>query len=174
MKVPVKAAVRAAAQILGVSEGVEARFNGEETEEGQRDLTLLLECFHRVENELALDYFPLVAEEEKNTANGKVPYAELAFPAARILSVQDGDGNLLKYKLFPDYVQTNAGKVKVTYTYSPEEKGLDEESDYKTTVSERLFVYGMAAEYSLAQGDLEAARIWDKKYCFCFNFCNLW
>ena len=54
--------------------------------------------------------------------------------------------------------------MKVTYAYSPAQKSLDEESDYQTGVSERLFAYGMAAEYSLAEGELEGARAWDKKY----------
>ena len=50
------------------------------------------------------------------------------------------------------------------YAYSPTEKNIDKESDYQTAVSERLFLYGMAAEYCLAEGEFEAAGIWDKKY----------
>ena len=164
MKISVRSAVRAAAQMLGVADGVEAHLLGEETEAGKRDTELLLECFNRVENELALDYLPLLAQDEKNAQGGRVSYAELSYPAARILRVEDVDGKALKYKLFPDHLQTSAGTVKVTYAYSPAQKSLDEESDYQTGVSERLFAYGMAAEYSLAEGELEGARAWDKKY----------
>ena len=53
MKISVRSAVRAAAQMLGVADGVEAHLLGEETEAGKRDTELLLECFNRVENELA-------------------------------------------------------------------------------------------------------------------------
>lgn len=164
MKVSVKSAVRAAAQVLGIAENVEAYINREETEEGREDTTLLLKCFNRVENELALDYLPLIAEDEVLSSTGVVQYAELTYPAVRVLSVEDDEGNLLKYKLFPNRLEARSGRMKIVYAYTPTEKTLDGESDYQTAVSERVFVYGMAAEYSLMQGELEAARIWDKKY----------
>ena len=164
MKISVKAAVRTAAQMLGVGEGVDAYFDGGETEEGKKDAELLLECFNRVENELALDYLPLIAEQELSSLSGDVMYAQLSKPAVRILCVEDEEGNCLKYRLFPDRLKTQAGGLKVIYAYSPAEKSFDGVSDYQTVASERLFVYGMAAEYALAQGELEAASVWDKKY----------
>ena len=164
MKVSVKASVRAAAQMLGVADGVEGYLEGEQTEEGKKDAELLLDCFNRVENELALDYLPLVAEDELISSTGVVAYAELAYPVARILRVEDGDGNSLRYKLFPDRLEMQSGALKIVYAYSPNRKEMDGESDYQTGVSERLFVYGMAAEYSLAVGEFEAASVWDRKY----------
>jgi hypothetical protein len=77
MKVSVKAAVRATAQALGIADGVEAFLDGEETEEGKKDTELLVKCFNRVENELALDYLPLLAEDEVLSSTGVVRYAEL-------------------------------------------------------------------------------------------------
>ena len=164
MKVLVKAAVRATAQALGIADGVEAFLDGEETEEGKRDTELLVKCFNHVENELALDYLPLLAEDEVLSSTGAVRYAELTYPAVRIFCVEDGEGTSLKYTLFPDRLETSSGKLKIVYSYTPTEKGVDEESDYQTAVSERLFLYGMAAEYCLVEGELEAAGIWDKKY----------
>lgn len=164
MKISVKNAVRAAAQALGIADGVEAYLENGSDGVGKKDTELLVECFNRVENELALDYLPLTAEDELVTATGEVPYSGLTYPAARILCVEDGDGNSLKYKLFPDRLETQSGKVKIIYTYSPSEKSIDGTSDYQTGASERLFVYGIAAEYSLAAGELEAASAWDKKY----------
>jgi hypothetical protein len=117
-----------------------------------------------VENELALDYIPLVEEEEIDAPMGNVLFTRLSRNAARILRVEDKEGRSLKYQLFPNRLQAQAGKVKIVYTYSPEEKTIDGESDYRTEISERLFVYGMAAEYSLAEGELEGASMWDKKY----------
>ena len=164
MKVSVKAVVRATAQMLGIADEVEAYLNNEETQEGKRCTELLLKCFNHVENELALDYLPLLAEDEVVASTGIVKYAELVYPAVRVFCVEDGEGNSLKYKLFPDCLETHPGKVKVVYSYSPTEKSLDMESDYQTAASERLFLYGMAAEYCLAEGELESAGIWDKKY----------
>lgn len=164
MKISVKAVVRATAQTLGVAEGVEDYLAGKDTEAGKRDMELLLQCFNRVENELALDYLPLLAEDEMLASTGVVRYAELTYPAVRVFCVEDGDGEALKYTLFPDRLETSSGKVKVVYAYTPKEKTIDEDSDYQTAVSERLFLYGMAAEYCLAEGELEAAAVWDKKY----------
>lgn len=164
MKVSVKAAVRATAQTLGVGEGVEAYLDGNSTEEGKRDAEFLLACFNRVENELALDYLPLIAEDEVLSSTGVVGYDELSYPAVRVFCVEDEEGNSLRYKLFPERLETRAGKLKIVYAYSPAEKDIDGESDYQAAVSERLFVCGMAAEYLLAEGELEAASIWDKKY----------
>lgn len=164
MKVSVKAAVRATAQALGIGDGVEAYLDGGATEEGRRNAEFLLECFNRVENELALDYLPLLAEDVVLSSTGVVAYDELRYPAVRVFCVEDEEGKSLRYKLFPERLETSAGKVKIVYAYSPAEKDMNGESDYQTAVSERLFVFGMAAEYLLAEGELEAASIWDKKY----------
>ena len=164
MKISIKSLVSATAQMLGVADEVNAYLNREETQEGKRCTELLLDCFNHVENELALDYLPLLAEDEVIASTGVVKYTELVHPAVRVFCVEDEEGNSLKYKLFPDRLETNPGKVKVVYAYSPVEKTIDKESDYQTSVSERLFLYGMAAEYCLAEGELEAAGIWDKKY----------
>ena len=129
MKISVKAVVRATAQTLGVAEGVEDYLAGKDTEAGKRDTELLLQCFNRVENELALDYLPLLAEDEMLASTGVVRYAELTYPAVRVFCVEDGDGESLKYTLFPDRLETSAGKVKVVYAYNPTEKTIDGESD---------------------------------------------
>ena len=164
MKVSVKSAIRATAQTLGIGDGVEAYLDGNATEEGKRNTEFLLKCFNCVENELALDYLPLLAEDEVLSSTGVVGYDELRHPAVRVFCVEDEKGKSLRYKLFPERLETSAGKVKIVYAYSPAEKDINGESDYQTAVSERLFVCGMAAEYLLAEGELEAASIWDKKY----------
>ena len=52
----------------------------------------------------------------------------------------------------------------VRYTYTPKAKALSGKSDYTLYASVRLFAYGMAAEYAAANGEYEAAAVWDKKY----------
>ena len=160
----VKEIVRAAAQSLGIADGVEQYLAGVQTEIGQRDTELLVECFNRVENELALDYLPLIKEEELVCPSGVVYYADLFHAAVRILYVRNEKGEDLKYKLFPDRLETQEGELKIGYTYSPTKKSIDGASDYTSGVSERLFIYGVAAEYALSVGELEAASVWDKKY----------
>ena len=70
----------------------------------------------------------------------------------------------MKFSVFPEYLKTDVGKVKIRYTYTPEEKVIKDDSDYVLYVSQRLFVYGILAEYCLGEGMFEEAAVWDKKY----------
>ncbi len=164
MTVKVKDVLLCAAQMLGVEEEARKYINGEGSAEGEKDVALLLSCFQRVENELALDYLPLIAEDEVMTATGAVEFSALSRSAVRILCVEDEWGQSLKYKLLPTHLQTQAGKVKITYAYAPATKGLEDNSDYALFASERLLAYGVAGEYSLVVGDMSAVAAWDKKY----------
>ena len=159
----VKEIIIAAATELGIADEVRAFVNGE-SEEGKPKAEALLRCFNLVENELALDYLPLYAEEVLETETGAVYYAELEKTAVRIVGIEDEWGNSVAFKLFPEYLKTQAGKICVRYTYTPAEKDMDGESDFTLYASVRLFAYGVAAEYALANGEFEEAAVWDKKY----------
>ena len=164
MKISVKETVREAAQVLGISECVESYLSGEDSEIGQKDTELLVDCFNRVQNELALDYLPLTAEDEFVTATGIISYAHLTNAVTRILCVENGSGESIAFKLFADRLEAQPGKVKVYYAYAPADRDINGFCEYETDVSKRLFVYGMAAEYALIAGENEAASVWDKKY----------
>lgn len=159
----VKEVVLTAATELGVYEEVENYILGV-SEEGKTKLELLLKCFQIVENELALDYIPLTTEDEIYSATGYIKFDTLSRSAVRIVSVTDASGNEATFKLYADHLVTQAGKVKITYTYTPEEKTLDGQSDFKLYVSPRLIAYGIAVEYSLVCGMFEEASVWDRKY----------
>ena len=124
----------------------------------------MLTCYNLVENELALDYLPVTAEDEVLTDTGVVYFTELAKRVVRIVRITDAWGNETPFTLFPEYVKTQPGKVKIAYTYVPNEKELDGECEHTRYVSARLMAYGIAAEYSLACGLFEDAAVWDKKY----------
>ncbi len=164
MEITVRELVTETAQSLGFARDVADYLIGEPSGIGEEVTKLLLKCFERVENELALDYLPLLAQDEVVSGNGVVEYAALQKPAARILCVENEWGESLKYKLFPTYLQTEAGKIKIVYAYAPSAQTIDGRSEYTTLVSKRLLVYGMAAEYCLAVGELAEAKVWDKKY----------
>lgn len=159
----VKEVVLLAATELGIADDVQAYIESE-SGAGERETKLLVECFNIVENELALDYLPLYAEEELCTETGAILFSQLGDSAVRILRVEDEWGNGLKFSLFPVYLKTQPGKVKVTYTYTPKRKELNGSSDFVLQASPRLLAHGIAAEYSLATGRFEEAAIWDKKY----------
>ncbi len=164
MAIKVKDTLLLAAELLGISEEVQGYVSGDETSVGERQTTLLLTCFHTVENELALDYLPLTVEEEVVTATGQVAYSDLTRTVAKVLCIEDEWGNSVKYKLYPTYIKAKAGKLRVYYTYTPAQKTLEEESEYQTDVSMRLLAYGVASAYSLAVGEMETAGAWESKY----------
>ena len=155
--------IRAAATELGIADDVDDYLEGVSSV-GAADTENLLRCFNLVENELALDYLPLYAEEEFETETGVIYFSEFSRAAVRVVKVTDGYGNETAFKLFPEYLKTQGGKVVVRYTYTPTAKTLTDESEFKTLASVRLFAYGIAAEYSLASGLFEEAAVWDKKY----------
>ena len=160
----VKECMELAAVHLGIEEPIDSYFQAGGTAEDQKKGTLLLSCFNIVENELALDYFPLIAEDTLESEGGIIDFSSLKNDAVRITKVTDEWGNETEFQLFPSYLKTQPGKVCVTYTYTPKKKAMGEKSDFYTSVSVRLISYGMAAEYAMATGLFEDASVWDKKY----------
>lgn len=159
----VKECVKLAAGELGIGDSVNAYVDGT-SDEGKQETETLLRCFNIVENEVALDYLPLYCEEEIAAETGVVRYAALSRSVVRVLRVTDEWGNKAPFRLFPEYLKTLPGKVRVLYTYTPKEKTLSDDSDFILQVSPRLLGYGMASEYCLAAGLFEEAAVWEKKY----------
>lgn len=159
----VKEVLLTAAFELGMADGVQAYLDGT-SQESKAEVESLLKCYNLVENELALDYLPITAEDEVWTDTGVVYFSELAQRVVRIVRITDAWGNETPFTLYPEYVKTQPGRVKISYTYVPKEKTLDAECEHMRYVSERLMAYGIATEYALASGLFEEAAVWDKKY----------
>lgn len=157
----VKECIELTAIQLGIAEEVKAFLSGE-SEVGKKNCEVLLACFNLVENELALDYLPLIAEDEMQTETGCIEYSALKHAPVRVTKVTDEWEQSIPFKIFPAYLKTQPGKARVHYTYAPESKTLEDESDFLS--SARLFSYGMASEYCMATGLFEEASVWDKKY----------
>ena len=159
----VKEILLAAATELNILDEVEAYLSGITTS-GEAQAKVLLRCFNLVENEVALDYLPLLAEDEVESETGVIYYASLPREPARVLGVWDEWGNAVPFTLFPDYLKTQPNKVRVRYTYLPKAKSFKDKSDFTLQASVHLFAYGIAAEYALASGLFEEAAVWDQKY----------
>lgn len=159
----VKEIILAAATELGIAEKVEAYITSGATD-GEAEAKALLTCFNLVENEVALDYLPLLAEEELESETGAIYYASLSREPVRVIGVRDEWGNDVPFTLFPEYLKTQPQRVRLRYTYLPKAKTFNDKSDFILNASVRLFAYGVAAEYSLAGGLFEEAAVWDKKY----------
>lgn len=155
--------ILASATELGIADDVQAYLDGE-SDVGEADTENLLRCFNLVENELALDYLPLLAEETVDSDTGAVFFNELSRDAFRIVKIVDANGNNVSFKIFPDYLKAQSGTLTITYAYAPKAKSLSDESDFKAYASVRLFAYGIATEYCLASGLFEEASVWSQKY----------
>ncbi len=159
----VKEVITIAAAELGLKERVRAYFE-EQDADGERVASLLLDCFNLVLNEVVLDYLPMTAEDELTSSTGSLSYLLFEYPVVRVLQVLNGEGESVPFQIFPEYLKTQPGRVRVQYTYTPERKGFNDDAALGSIISARLISYGMAAEYALASGLFEEAAAWDKKY----------
>lgn len=150
----VKEIIETSAELLGV----------ELTEETTQTL---LHCYNLVENELAVDYFPLLTMDKVVVKENKIKYADLKKNAWRILKVQDYQNDEVKYTIFPEYIEIkknyNGHLFFVKYYYTPEEKTICHNCSYDGRMKQVL-KYGVCAEYCTMKGDFEFAGKFTDKY----------
>ena len=159
----VKEIVVAAAKALGIEKGISDYLSGVDATM-EREEKLLENCFNLVECGLALDYLPLYAEDTLRTTTERLEYSSFTYPPVRVLSVTDLKGNPVAYTVYSKYLKVTPGTLRVVYTYTPAAKEAEDESDFGVLASKHLLVYGVLAEYCLAEGRMEEAAEWDKKY----------
>ncbi len=130
------------------------------------ELSSLLRCYNLVENELALDYFPLNKTETFLPHEGKLYYALFSCLPADILRAES-DGKEVAFRIFPEYLLLSfpaQKEVSVTYSYSPKEKGWEDACEVAGRVSKRLLSFGVACEFCLSRGQFEESSAWEKRY----------
>jgi hypothetical protein len=151
-----------AATELGILQEVQA-YVEKGNSEGKANAELLLHAFHMVENELAVDYFPLTTEETR-VSTGKLLFISLAHEAVRVLKVENENGEELPFTMQANGIVLPKGRVKITYTYAPKAKSFKDDGDFYYLVTARLIAYGILAEFTLSTGRYAEWAIWDKKY----------
>ena len=155
--------IKAAALQLGMYEDY-AAYEKKENPAFEGEVATLVECFNTVENELALDYLPLFAEARLKTPDGKLYFKQFNKKITRVVKVKDLSGTETAYRIFPEYLEVAPGEYDILYAYAPAQKTLGDKTDFQLRVSERLFAYGIAAEYLLVKGAYQEAAAWDAKY----------
>ena len=153
-----------AAMELNLDDYVKRYIKGNISSQGMEGANLLLHSFNMVENALAVEYLPLYAEDEILAETGAVFYERLTRKPVRIIAVYDDNNNALAYKIFPDYLKTQEGKITVRYTYVPQTKTMEDDCDYRLETYKQVLLCGIANEYCLASGRFEEAEMWEKKY----------
>ena len=142
---------------------------GEEPNDGDevKDRDLLLKCYNLVEQELATDYFPILEVDKHFNVEDKIYYKDFSRKPYMIKGIQDFHGDSVYYVITPEYVQLKKNydgrTFFVKYYYIPEEKELYSHSTYGADFL-HILKYGVAAEYFLAQGKFELAKIYSDKY----------
>lgn len=136
-----------------------------ETPEGE--ICSLLRCYNLVENEIALDYFPLRAEEIFEIKGSVLPYSGFAHAPVCILSVIDENGCPVEFEERPARLLVKAEKgrkLKIRYNYAPAEKLFSDECEVPENISARLLSFGVVTEFLLTNGQFGEAATWEKKY----------
>lgn len=139
------------------------------------ELASLVRCYNLVENEIALDYFPLKAEESFSPdEDGVIAYSEFRYaPVSVQEAVCDGP---VPFELYPSYLKVGLrrkGPVTVRYTYSPAQKGWEDETAFSERISARLLSLGVASEFCLSRGQFSEAAMWEKRYREALRAANI-
>ena len=126
----------------------------------------LLRCYHLVENEVALDHFPLKAEETFLPEDGAVLFTRFSHAPVDVLDVHDRYGGSVSFSVQASrlVLPHTAGEVSVLYSYAPTREGIDGETAFSDKISDRLLAFGVACEYLLAGGRYAEAAVWEEKF----------
>ena len=126
----------------------------------------LLRCYHLVENEVALDHFPLKETQSfVPTAEG-VLFTRFSHAPVDVLDVRDGAGARVDFTVYPARLALaeGTGEVSVTYSYAPARADIDGETAFGEKISARLLACGVACEYLLAGGRYAEAAVFSEKF----------
>ena len=151
-----------AAQMLG-REDLLGEIPGD-TAEGE--VGALLRCYNIVENEIALDYFPLINTERLNVSGGKITFTQFSYTPVEIKKVTNTSDMGVPFSVYSAYLEVPKGysAVNVTYSYVPEKKELGGETAFTERISARLLAFGVVSEYCLATGRYEEGKLWGERY----------
>lgn len=118
-----------------------------------------IDLYNRVENELALEHFPLEASDVFTSNMAK--YENFYYQPCKIISCENET-----YKVKKDCIVSKDKKAlgKVRYTYIPPKKlFIIDESSYADIYFECV-IFGMLSEYYLTKGMWQEAGLYNQRY----------
>ena len=160
-----KEVITDALRLVGSDDAADAITSGEALgDEVARLKKAFITYLNAVLDELARGYFPLTNVEEMSAEDGRYAFALFAKHPVRINRVR-GKKGAVGWHVCPDYLVADSPEITVSYDYAPERLSEDDEFYYpRYEVSERLAIYGCAAEHFLVLGDSSAAQLWESRY----------
>lgn len=127
----------------------------------------LVRCYNLIEQELATDYFPILEVDKFFHVEDKIYYKDFSRNPYMLKGIQDFHGDSVSFRLAPEYINLiknyDGGTFFVKYYYIPDAKELYSTCTYGAEYIS-ILKYGIAAEYCLANGDFEQAKIYNDKY----------
>ena len=146
-------------------EDVASIFKGTTYEaDSERELDKFLDCYRIVEQDIAVNYLALTKREIAEAENGTVSLSSLSRAVVNVLRVESERGEGLRYRLFPDRIETRRGKCAIVYTYLPEDKNPEDDCELLRQIPPAVIAYGVVCEYYTMNGLYEEAATFDKKY----------
>ncbi len=162
MPIRVSEVLAAAAQLVGRDDLA----NGVGAAKEDAEITLLCECFHFIESEIALEYFPLKKTERVKVTEGKVEFSAFSKVPLEVLSVRSPSGMGIPFSVYEDHIAvgTKEGEADISYAYAPSRKGKEDASELPERATLSLLSHGVAAEFLLAHGSFAEAAVFETKY----------
>lgn len=152
------------AEIIGLEFSDELLLGGKE--ELARDVTVkrLLNCANSVLDSLYRSYSRISRNTVIQVVNG---FAETeSLKLIKVNSLTDSCGNAVKFRYRDNGLLVDTdGRYNLSYVHAPAEITVDSQIILPSPrISERIFVYGVIAEYYTLTGDLTLAAVWNDKY----------
>lgn len=136
--------------------------NGKEALQDQR-VQRLIGCCNSVLEVLYCDYATAIARCSVTAKNNFVDVTNLALN--RVLSLTDANGNNVKYRYTSGGLFVENGSYVLTYAKLPPKILWDDEIVLPSPrITERIFAYGVVADYFLAVGDFDVANVWEARF----------
>ncbi len=161
----VKEVICEALRLVGRDDVADAISAGQTlTDEKSRIKRAFLTYLNSVLDELARGYFPLDAQEDMSSSNGRFAFADFNYGPIKIRRVKSG-GKDVKWSVIPDYLLADADSITVYYEYAPPTLAENDDFDYPAyAVGKNLVEYGMVAEHYLVLGAASESGAWEEKY----------
>lgn len=162
----VKEVIALAAENLGRDDLAALADGGEAAEEdGDEEIGSLLRCYNLVENEVALDYFPLRKTETLAADGDFIAYADFGRRPVHVEKALVG-GRLARFSAYPDGIRLTDGgdRAEITYSYAPSKKSIADDCECSAFVLARCLSYGVAGEFCLTSGETGRAATWQRRY----------
>lgn len=140
--------------------------DGELTTTQENEKKLMVDCVNLTNCNIATNYVKLYAVKKVRNSSGTITYSSVTSKTIfDIVSVKTVTGTSIDFDLNTGGIVTKVGDVVIKYTYFPDDLLYDDAIDnYPTKINERIFVYGVMAEYLYVKGVFDEAQMWEEKF----------